>query len=481
MLVHDMLKIGKDERTAIIYKDSEIKYKELRAHVKSFRNYLWEQGVKKGDKVGLFYKNSAEFIYSYIAIVSLGAVVVPFNIMLTPRELVYMANDSGMKLIVTMQKLDMDIKQIVVPDLYNTLFVEYENIESPAVEVDEDDECVIIYTSGTTGNPKGAVLTHKNLSENCKSVCEVINLTEDERSLAVLPMFHSFAWTTMVLSEICVGATICIMEMFVPGDALRNIAEHQLTFVCGVPAMYNFYLAAGTKELFSSVKYFVCGGAPLPIEVLNKFESKFGIRIMEGYGLSEASPVVCFNPLGKGKPGSVGLPINRVEVKIANAQDEELPIGEIGEILVRGTNVMKGYLNMPEVTEKTIVNGWLHTGDLGFKDSDGYVYIVDRLKDMIIVSGLNVYSKEIEEEIYKHPDVVEAAVIGAPDEKRGEVVCAFVVLKEGKELNRKEFLGFLKEKLASYKIPRHIYQVDVLPKNSTGKIAKNELRKKYVN
>lgn len=482
MLVHDMIKNGKDERIAIIYKDTEISYKDLRGKVKGFRNYLYEKGVKKGDRVGLFYKNSAEFVYSYIAIASLGAVVVPFNIMLTPRELEYMANDSDMKLVITMQKLDIDkVEQIVLPEVYDIICNDYQEKNAPEIEINEEDECVIIYTSGTTGNPKGAVLTHNNLSENCKSICEVITLTEDDRSLAVLPMFHSFAWTTMVLVELYIGATVSIMEMFVPGDALRNIAENKLTFICGVPAMYNFYLAAGTKEIFSTVKYFVCGGAPLPVEVLNKFESKFGIRIMEGYGLSEASPVVCFNPVGKGKPGSVGLPIYGVEVKIVNDNGEELPVGEIGEIVVRGKNVMKGYLNMPEVTAKTIVNGWLHTGDLGLKDNDGYVYIVDRLKDMIIVSGLNVYSKEIEEEIYKHPDVVEAAVIGIPDEKRGEVVCAFVVLQEGKELNRKEFLSFLKESLASYKIPRHIYQIDVLPKNSTGKIAKNELRKKFSN
>jgi len=481
MLVHDMIKVGKDEKTAIIYKDKEISYKNLRENVNIFRNYLYEKGVKKGDKVGLFYKNSAEFIYGYIAIASLGGVVVPFNIMLKPRELEYMANDSAMKLVVTMQKLEIDIEQVIVPEVYELMCNDYKDRNAPVIDVAEDDECVIIYTSGTTGNPKGAVLTHRNLSANCESVREVINLREDERSLAVLPMFHSFAWTTMVLVELYVGATVCIMEMFVPGDALRNIAENKLTFVCGVPAMYNFYLAAGSKEMFSTVRYFVCGGAPLPVEVLNKFESKFGIRIMEGYGLSEASPVVCFNPIGKGKPGSVGLPIPRVEVKIVNDKGEELPVSEIGEIVVRGENVMKGYLNMPEVTEKTIVDGWLHTGDLGFKDNDGYVYIVDRLKDMIIVSGLNVYSKEIEEEIYKHPDVVEAAVIGVPDEKRGEAVCAFVVLQEGKELVRKEFLGFLKERLASYKIPRHVYQVDVLPKNSTGKIAKNELRNKFTN
>lgn len=479
MLVHDMINSAKDSKVAIIYKNKEFTYKEIRENVAAFRNYLYEKGIKKNDKVGLFYKNSIEFVYGYISIVSLGAVVVPFNIMLTPRELAYMAKDSKMKFVITMQKLDIDVEQMVVPEVYDVVYNEYKEKNAPKVDVDEADECAIIYTSGTTGNPKGAVLTHKNLSENCQSVCDVINLNENDRSLAVLPMFHSFAWTTMVLSELYKGATISIMEMFVPGDALRNIAENKLTFVCGVPAMYNFYLAAGTKEMFSSVKYFVCGGAPLPVEVLNKFESKFGIRIMEGYGLSEASPVVCFNPVGKGKPGSVGLPIPRVEVKIGNAKDEELPTGEIGEILVRGTNVMKGYLNMPEVTSKTIINGWLHTGDLGFKDNDGYVYIVDRLKDMIIVSGLNVYSKEIEEEIYKHPDVVEAAVIGIPDEKRGEVVCAFVVLQKDKELNRKEFLGFLKKNLASYKIPRHVYQIDVLPKNSTGKIAKNELRKKF--
>lgn len=479
MLLHEMINNGNPEKTAIIYKDKKISYKEFKESVNSLRNYLYAQGVKKGDKVGLFYKNSAEFIFSYMAIVSLGGVVVPFNIMLTPRELNYIINDCKMELIVTMKQLEVDAKQVVLPDLYEDIFVKKVAPAAPTIDMVEDDECVIIYTSGTTGSPKGAVLTHKNLSENAKSVCDCVQMPKEEISFAVLPMFHSFSWTTMVLAEIYFGATVCVMEMFVPGDALRTIAENKCTLICGVPAMYTFYLAAGTKEMFSNVRIFVSGGASLPVEVLKQFETKFGIRIMEGYGLSEASPVVCFNPMGKGKPGSIGKVIPRVEAKIVDSEGNELPVGEIGELVVRGTNVMKGYLNLPEETAKTIVDGWLHTGDLGFKDSEDYFYIVDRIKDMIIVSGLNVYPKEIEEEIYKFPDVVEAAVVGVPDEKRGEVVAAFVVLKDGKELDKKEFLSFLKPRLASYKMPRQVYQLDVLPKNATGKIAKKEIRKKF--
>lgn len=478
MLLHEILNVGEANKVALIYKGQMISYSELRDNVNALRNYLYLNGVRQGDRVGLFYKNSPEFIYSYFAVISLGAVIVPFNIMLTPRELEYMVNDASINLIVTMQKLDIDTKQVVIPevsDIFST------NAEVPHIDIDENDESTIIYTSGTTGLPKGAVLTHKNLVANTNSVYEEISINNADNFLTVLPCFHSFAWTVTVAAPLSRGATLTIMEMFNPGEALRNIAEYKVTVVAGVPAMFNFYYMAGTKQMFESVRIFICGGASLTTKLFNGFKEKFGLTIMEGYGLSEASPVVTFNPLEKSKPGSIGTPLNGVEVKIVNANGDETAVNEVGELLVRGENVMKGYLNMPEVTEKTIVNGWLHTGDLAYKDEDDYIFIADRLKDMIIVSGLNVYSKEVEDQIAMHPDVAEVAVVGLSDEKRGEVVCAYIVLKEGKILDKKSVQAFLRENLASYKIPKNIYFVDKLPKNALGKVLKQELKKVLIN
>lgn len=473
MLLHEILNAGENDKVALIYKGQKITYKELRKNINSLRSYLYSNGVKQGDRIGLFYKNSPEFIYSYFAVISLGAVIVPFNIMLTPRELEYMINDADISLVITMQKLDINTKQLVIPETPDIFTAK---TEIPNININENAESTIIYTSGTTGTPKGAVLTHKNLVANTISVCEEITITDKDNFLTVLPCFHSFAWTVTVSAPLSRGGTITIMEIFNPGEALRNIAEYKVTVVAGVPAMFNFYYMAGTKEMFDSVRIFICGGASLPSKLFYGFKEKFGLTIMEGYGLSEASPVVTFNPLDKSKPGSIGTPLNGVEVKIVKHDGNETDINEVGELLVRGDNVMKGYLNMPEVNAKTIVDNWLHTGDLAYKDDEGYIFIADRLKDMIIVSGLNVYSKEVEDQIAMHPDVAEVAVVGASDEKRGEVVCAYIVLKEGKELDKKTIQAFLRENLASYKIPKNVYFIEKLPKNALGKVLKHELK-----
>lgn len=480
MFLHEMFENIPAEYVALKSNEKSISYGELRENIGKFRSYFEGLGVTKGDYVGLYYKNSPEFIYVYFAIVSMGAVIVPFNRMLTGSEAEYIAKDSKIKLIVTMNKLDMDskYKQLILPevmeDIMNTTITEKKKIE-----VSRDDVTTVIYTSGTTGQPKGAMLTHENLVSNTESAIKHFGVVKEDKFLCVLPMFHSFAWTVCVLTPLRMGASIVILENFMPKDAIRTIFEEEITIVAGVPTMYFYLLTLGDKDAYKHVKYFISGGASLPVDTLEAFRKKFDITIYEGYGLSEASPIVSINPLGRIKPGSIGLPIPNVQVKVVDAEGQEQPIGIKGELLVKGPNVMKGYKNLPEITEKTIRNNWLHTGDVAFIDQDGFIFIVDRIKDIVIVNGLNVYPREIEEAIYQYDDILEASVIGVPDQKRGEVTVAYIVVKEPENFNMKEFKDYLKKNLASYKLPKKIDVLDTLPKNSTGKIMKRTLRDLY--
>lgn len=480
MLVHQLIEAGQDSDIALRYKKNKVTYEQLKTMINRFRDYFYSVGVRSGENVGLFSKNSPEFLYSYFAIISLGAVVVPINYVLTPREISYIVQDSKMKNIVVMNpiELNIEVNQLILTEIMadpgRSVIA-----SAPFVDLQDDWECVIIYTSGTTGFPKGAILSHNNLTSNAKAMTEAVLATKEDNLLCVLPMFHSFSWTVTVLAPLFVGGSITIVESFLPKEVINTIFEEEVTLVCGVPAMYNFYLSLGDPEVFAKVRVFVSGGASLPVEIINRFQIKIGKPIIEGYGLSEASPVVCINPLEKTKPGSIGVPLAQVEVKVMDAEGNVLPAGEIGELIVKGPNVMKGYFNMPEATTQAIIDGWLHTGDMAYEDEEGYFYIVDRLKDLIIVAGLNVYPREVEEVIYQYPGISETAVIGIPNEVRGEAVCAFVVLKEGIAFNKKEFMSFLQKNLANYKLPREVFQVESLPRNATGKISKRELLEGY--
>jgi long-chain acyl-CoA synthetase len=323
------------------------------------------------------------------------------------------------------------------------------------------------------------LLTHRNLISNAEAFSKVTEVVESDNTLCVLPMFHSFAWTCCVTTPLYKGSSITIVETFSPKDVIATIREAGITVVMGVPAMYGYYTSLATPADLAGVRLFASGGASLPQEILNSFYAKTGKRVIEGYGLSEASPAVAFNPLSATKPGSVGLPVAGVDVKIVTGDGRETQTGEVGELIVKGPNVMLGYYGLPGETEEALRDGWLYTGDLAYRDEDGYIFIVDRKKDMVIVSGLNVYPREVEEIIYQHPVVQEAAVIGVPDKKRGETVRAFIVPKDGMQLSKKELLFFLKKNLASYKLPRSIIEVDALPKTATGKISKKDLREMY--
>jgi len=487
LLVYELVRQGADEKIALYEKDAKYSYAQLKKKVGQYRNFLYAQGIRPTDNVGLFAKNSAGFIFSYLAVVSLGGAVVPLNTMLTGREASFILADSQARYILTDKELQLNTGDIVSPPtqiLIQNINEETSRVSypaAPAIPMQETDPCVILYTSGTTGRPKGALLSHRNLITNAEAFSKVTEAAASDNTLCVLPMFHSFAWTCCVTTALYNGASITIVETFSPKEVIQTIREMGVTVVMGVPAMYSYYASLATPADLAGVRLFAAGGASLPLEILNSFYTKTGKKVIEGYGLSEASPAVAFNPLGATKPGSIGLPVPGVEVKIIAGDGRETVTGEIGEIIVKGPNVMLGYYGLPGETEEALRNGWLYTGDLAYKDEDGYIFIVDRKKDMVIVSGLNVYPREVEEIIYQHPLVQEAAVIGVPDKKRGETVRAFIVPKEGMQLNKKELLSFLKKNLASYKLPREIIEVGAMPKTATGKISKKDLRQLYNN
>lgn len=483
MLVHELTLTGVGEKIAIYEKDTVYSYAQMREMVSRYRNYLYTLGIRCHDHIALNAKNSAAFVFSYMAIASLGGVVVPLNTMFTPRETAFILKDAHVRYIITDHEVDLSGQfadtplpsQVLIADLEKEINTN-DYPKPPAINIKDADPCVILYTSGTTGKPKGALLSHKNLTSNAAGFSQATESRSDDNTLCVLPMFHSFGWTCCVGTAFHNGATITIVDTFSPRDVIATIRNKGVTVVMGVPAMYNFYTSLAKPEDLVGVRLFASGGASLPLEILEKFYEKTKKHIVEGYGLSEASPAVCFNPPGHTKPGSIGPPLQDVQIRIVDSHGRECTCGEIGELLVRGPNVMTGYYNLPSETATAIVNGWLHTDDLAYRDEDGYVFIVDRKKDMIIVSGLNVYPREIEEILYQYPAIQEAAAIGVPDRSRGESIRAYVALHDGMILDKKDLMAFLKKNLAPFKIPREIVEIETLPKNSTGKILKKELR-----
>ena len=480
----------KAEKTALKHKGRSITYEQLDQAVTAYASYLKKAGLKPGDKVVLSCLNSPEFLYSYFGVVRNGGVIVPINLMLTMEEIMYIVKDSEAKFMITqpaiLQKVKLT-KEAAEGALGISLIVLDEAFDEGLAKIstadfedftDENAISTFLYTSGTTGRQKAAMLTQKNLVANSEQCYIALHAKPDDIYMCVLPMFHVFAFTACVLLPLWSGATISIVESFQPKEVIETLIRDEVTIFMGVPAMYVVLLEAGKKNIeFPKLRLAVSGGAALPVEIYRQGREIMKLPIVEGYGLTEASPAVSFNPPeGVQKEGSIGLPLPNIECRIFDGNDNELPVEEVGELVVRGENVMLGYYNQIEETEKTLRNGWLHTGDLAKKDEDGYIYIVDRKKDMIIVSGLNVYPREVEEVIYQFPKVKEAAVIGVADKLRGEFVKAYVVLKEGEECHSKELLRFMGEKLAAYKLPRYIEFVPNLPKNASGKILKRMLK-----
>lgn len=487
------------DKVAVKFKASQWTYAQLDDQINQAANGLKKLGIGKGDRVGLLMINSPYFIISYFAVVKLGAIVVPINVMFKGGEIAYLLNDSQavalitgpmfMPLVNELRGQLKTVKDVVLIDIGTeqpaegvvslSRMLAEEPVELEVnYQVDGDDVAAFLYTSGTTGNPKGAMLTHNNLVINADQTRVATDSTCDDKTLCVLPMFHSFAWTTCVSLPLLCGGSIVIMESFVPQAFLQTVIEEKITIIACVPTMYMVMLQVPNVNPadFQNIRLAYSGGAALPVEVLKKFDEKYGVKLLEGYGLSECSPVCTVNPWkGVRKPGSIGILIPQMECRIVDADGNDVTQGTPGELLFKGPNVMKGYFNLPDATEEALKDGWMHTGDIGYMVEDGYYYIIDRKKDLIIVGGLNVYPREIEEILYTHAKVAEAAVIGVADKLRGEMVKAFVVLKQGESATEREIIKYCQERLANYKLPKTVEFVDDLPKTSTGKILKRAL------
>ncbi|HEV2319595.1 MAG TPA: long-chain fatty acid--CoA ligase [Verrucomicrobiae bacterium] len=472
-------------KTAIYFGENEIPYGALLSQSGAVAARLRTGfGVRPGDRVGIWLKNCPEFVAGVFGILGAGAVVVPINNFLKPAEAAYILNDGGIDVLISDAEMGLHFPELatVRPQLKMLKVEEFESLPKagsvPVPARDESDLAVIIYTSGTTGRPKGAMLSHGNLLHNVES-CRIVLATVENDSLAViLPLFHTYMMTVGIFLPFTIGGSIVLVKSLHPPRAmLQEIFSRRATILPAVPSFYRMLVGA-PLPIPLPIRIFISGSAPLPMQTLREFEEKFKVPLIEGYGLSEASPVVSKNPLkGAHKAGSIGVPVANVEMSVQDDGGRMLGPNETGEICVRGGNVMLGYWNQPEETKKAFRDGWLLTGDIGHRDTDGYYYITDRKKDMLIVNGNNVYPREIEEVIYHFPGVKEAAVIGIKDERRGEQALAYVAPAEGQTLDETALLQFVRGKLADYKVPKRVIFMPALPKNATGKVLKTELRK----
>jgi long-chain acyl-CoA synthetase len=475
------------DRTALKLDDAEISYSMLDEGSRRLAGLLREKGFEEGDRVGIMLPNVPYFAIVYYGVLRAGGVVVPMNVLLKGREVKYYLEDPGAKLLFAWHSFaeaadkgagEAGAEAILVkPGEFEKLLADAEPVDGMADRKGEDT-AVILYTSGTTGKPKGAELTHSNLRRNVQVATSLFDLGKDAVTLGALPLFHSFGQTCGLNATVCAGGCLTLLPRFDPEKALEIIQRDRVTVFEGVPTMYGAMLHLPNHDDFDTSCLEVCGsgGAAMPGEVMRAFEEAFGCKVLEGYGLSETSPIASFNhPDRERKVGSIGTPIEGVEMKVVDDDGNDVAQGEIGEIVIKGHNVMKGYWNRPDATEESIKDGWFHTGDMAKIDEDGYFFIVDRKKELIIRGGYNVYPREVEEVLYEHPAVQEAAVLGVPDEKMGEEVGAAVVLKDGEDVSADELKGYIKQEVANYKYPRRIWFVDELPKGPTGKILKREI------
>jgi long-chain acyl-CoA synthetase len=443
------------ERTALALGDDELTYAQLDAAGAKVAGMLRARGLEPGDRVGVMLPNVPQFAMAYYGVLRMGGIVVPMNPLLKPREVEHYVSDSGAALV-------LDDASALPGD---------DEPDFAVAERDPGDTAVILYTSGTTGRPKGAELTHGNLTRNAEVMRELIDVGADDVILGALPLFHSFGQTCGLNTAVATGACLALIPRFLPADVLELIERRRVTVFEGVPTMYAALLHASERHDTSSLRVCVSGGAALPLEILNGFETAFGCVVLEGYGLSETSPVASFNRPHLRKPGSIGTPVEGVEMQLLDPTPEG-----VGEIAIRGHNVMKGYWRSPEATQQAIdMDGWFRSGDLARVDEDGCYFIVDRKKELIIRGGYNVYPREIEEVIYEHPAVREAAVVGIPHPDLGEEVGAAVALKAGLEADESDVREFVRSQVAAYKYPRHVWFVDELPKGPTGKILKRAI------
>jgi long-chain acyl-CoA synthetase len=473
---------------AIRLGEAELTYGELEDRSARLAGLLREKGIEVGDRVGVMLPNVPDFPVAYYGVLRAGAIVVPMNVLLKRREIAFYLEDSGAKLLLAWHGFAEEARDgaadagteliEVEPAAFAAMLGEVEPTPE-LVDTAEDDTAVILYTSGTTGKPKGAELTHANLSRNAevssRTTCEIGG---GDVVLGALPLFHSFGQTVGMNASLRVGACLTLVPKFDPVQALETMQRDGVTHFYGVPTMFGALLHHPERESFdtSSLRTCITGGASMPVEVLRGFEEAFGAVVLEGYGLSETSPVSSSNhPDMERKPGSIGTPIEGVEMQVVDENDEPVAQGEVGEIVIRGHNIMKGYWQRPDATEEAMRGGWFHSGDMARTDEDGYFFIVDRKKDLIIRGGYNVYPREVEEVLYEHPKIREAAVVGVPHDEWGEEIGAAVVLMDGEELSPEEISSYVKDRIAAYKYPRLVWFLDDLPKGPTGKILKREI------
>ncbi len=512
------------QQPAVHFMGRELTYGELSGQVESLAAALSGLGVKKGDRVAIHLPNSTQFPIAYFAALSIGAVVVPCNPLYVAREMEYQLKDSGAETIITLTRFysmikqiqpKTDLKNIIVTNIkdyfpgmlsflytvakekkegdrvdiaaedysFTDLIKKHSGQKPPAVEVKPEDRALFLYTGGTTGVSKGAVLKHSNLVVNMFQVKSWCTDYEDgkEVALGVLPFFHSYGLTTVLNLGLLNGAKLVLLPRFELETVLKTIDKQKPTLFPGVPTIYVAINNAPNLSKFDikSIRICISGAAPLPVEVQQQFEKNTGGRLVEGYGLSETSPVTHANPVyGNRKAGSIGLPMPDTEFKIVDVEsgEKELPIGGVGELCLKGPQVMEGYLNMPEETANSIRDGWFYTGDIAKVDEEGYTYIVDRKKDMVIAGGFNIYPRDIEEVLYTHPKIMEAAVAGIHDQYRGETIKAYCVLKEGETMTENEVIEYCKTNLAAYKVPKLVEFREELPKTMIGKVLRRMLR-----
>jgi long-chain acyl-CoA synthetase len=483
----------------LILGDETVSFSELNKAANRYANVFASLGIGPGDRVCLFIPNRIEFFYCYFGLIKIGATMISLSVMLKADEAKYIIDDAQAKMLITTEYLYPTIEPVreQLESIEHILYLDENppggvtellplvakaSDEFVSPEIDPDEVACIIYTSGTTGKPKGAMLTHANFLHNLHSVNTLLKTRSDDVALIPgLPLFHLLA-QICALAAIYGGIPSVVMEFFVPYMVLENIAKYNCNTFSGVPTMFALLLNEPEIDNYdlSSLRVCFCSSAPLSLSLLKRFEERTGAIITEGYGLTEATALVTSNPLdAERKAGSVGVPI-RCEVRVVDKDDEDAAIDEPGEIIIRGKNVMKGYYNKPKATAEAMRNGWLHTGDVGKYDSDGYLYVVDRKKDMIITGGYNIYPAEVENVLYKHPKISMATVIGVPDEIKGEIAKAYVVLKEGETTTEAEIISFCRERIAKYKAPRAVEFRESLPTTPTGKILKRALREEVL-
>lgn len=492
------------QNIAISFYGRKLTYQEVTYAANGFASALQNKGVQKGDRVAIMLPNCPQYVIAYYGALMAGAIVTQVNPMLVEREIQHILNDSGAETIVVFDAVYPRVKSIqgntglktviavslqpsgqTVDDYTFDEFLKEATGAPTPVNVDaEHDVAVLQYTGGTTGRSKGAMLTHRNLYANVlqsrEFFREKINVGKD-KYLTVIPLFHVFGMTACMNLSVLTGSEMIMLPRFDLEEVLNTIKNEQPTSFPGVPTMYVAITNHPKAEEYglNSIELCNSGSAPMPLELLREFEGKTGAKILEGYGLSEAAPVTHCNPIfAERKPGSVGIGFPNTDYKIVDlgSGTEEVPVGELGELVIKGPQVMKGYWNMPEETANTLRDGWLYTGDISRVDEDGYLYIVDRKKDLIIASGYNIYPRDVEEVIYEHPSVQEAVVIGVPDPYRGETVKAYIVLKAGKAATEEEMIEYCRKNLAAYKVPRIIEFRSELPKTNVGKILRRALR-----